>query len=184
MDYDFAQSFEKLSGVAHKVDSEKAAAEKIATICQEQDAHCIALAGLPASLVSQIEACCSDLTILKEPYRSEELPGTIDKADLGVTGISFAMAQSGTMVEVTTNDATRLVSSLPKTHIGILQAEDIVDKYHDGAERIREVSDRDDRNLVITFISGPSRTGDIELILSLGVHGPAACHAVIIDKQN
>ncbi|MFH2129661.1 MAG: lactate utilization protein [bacterium] len=184
MEFDFAKSFQKLSGVAHKVGSEKAAAEKIAAICQEKDAKCIALAGLPTSLVSLIEAACSDLTILKEPYRSEELPNAIDKADLGVTGIAFAMAQSGTMVEVTTNDASRLVSSLPKTHIGILQAEDIVDKYHDGSKRMREVTSQHDRNLVITFISGPSRTGDIELILSLGVHGPAACHAVIIDKQN
>jgi len=184
MEYEFAECFEKLSGVAHKVDSEKAAAEKIAAICQEQDARCIALAGLPDSLVSQIEGLCSDLTVLKEPYATNELPGAIDKADLGVTGIAFAMAQSGTMVEATTNDATRLVSSLPRTHIGILHAEDIVDKYHDGAARLREVTEKNDSNLVITFISGPSRTGDIELILSLGVHGPAACHAVIIDTQN
>ncbi|NQU63998.1 MAG: lactate utilization protein [SAR324 cluster bacterium] len=182
MDFDFAKSFEKLSGVAHKVDSEKAAAEKIAIICQEQDAKCIALAGLSASLISQIEASCSNLMILKEPYRAEELPGAIDKADLGITGIAFAMAQSGTMVEVTTNDANRLVSSLPRTHIGVLQAADIVDKYHDGSQRMREVTAQHDSNLVITFISGPSRTGDIELILSLGVHGPASCHAVIIDK--
>ena len=184
MEYDFAQCFEKLSGVAHKVDSEKAAAEKIATICQEQDAKSIALAGLTESRVSQIEASCSGMTILKEPYASNELPGAIDKADLGITGIAFAMAQSGTMVEVTTNDANRLVSSLPRTHIGILQAEDIVDKYHDGSQRMREVTAQHESNLVITFISGPSRTGDIELILSLGVHGPASCHAVIIDNQN
>ena len=182
MEFDFAESFEKLSGVTHRVDSEKAAAEKIASVCQEQDAKCIALAGLPESMISLIEASCSNMTIIKEPYAADALPGTIDKADIGVTGIAFAMAQSGTMVEVTTNDATRLVSSLPRTHIGVLQAENIVNAYHDGAELIRKVTEEYDNNLVITFISGPSRTGDIELILSLGVHGPAAAHAVIIEN--
>jgi L-lactate dehydrogenase complex protein LldG len=180
--FDFAESFGKLSGVAHMAPSETAAAEAIVTIFKTKQARCVALAGLPASLLAAIEKGCDGITVLKEPFPADELPGAIDRADVGVTGITFAIAQSGTLVETSTNDAVRLVSSLPRTYIGVLRAEDIVDKFHDGAQRIRRIVQQHDRNLVLSFISGPSRTGDIELKLTLGVHGPEEAHAVIIGR--
>jgi L-lactate dehydrogenase complex protein LldG len=180
--FDFAASFGKLSGVAHTVASEAAAAEAIVAIFKARQARCVALAGLPASLVAAIEKGCQGITLLKEPYCADTLPGAIDRADAGVTGIAFAIAQSGTLVEAATNDAVRLVSGLPRTYIGVLRSEDIVDKFHDGAQRVRRLVQQHDRNLVISFISGPSRTGDIELKLTLGVHGPEEAHAVIIES--
>ena len=178
--FDFSECFGKLSGVAHPVASESAAVEKIVSILNTKKARCVALAGLSASLVAAIEERCDGITVLKEPYAADTLPGAIDTADVGVTGIAFAIAQSGTLVETATNDAVRLVSGLPRTYIGVLRAEDIVDKFHDGAARIRRIVQQHDQNLVISFISGPSRTGDIELKLTLGVHGPEEAHAVII----
>jgi len=180
--FDFTECFAKLSGVAHTVPSEVAAAEKIISIFKDKKAQCVALAGLTAEMVSAIEAGCQGITVLKEPYAADTLPGAIDKADVGVTGIAFAIAQSGTLVETSTNDAVRLVSGLPRTYVGVLRAEDIVDKFHDGAARVRQVVQQHDQNLVISFISGPSRTGDIELKLTLGVHGPEEAHAVIIES--
>jgi L-lactate dehydrogenase complex protein LldG len=179
--FDFTECFEKLSGVVHKVASESAAAETIVSIFKTKQARCVALAGLPASLVGAIEEGCQGITVLKEPYPADALPGAIDGANVGVTGIEFAIAQSGTLVETATNDAVRLVSALPRTYIGVLRAEDIVDKFHEGAARIRRIMEKHEGNLVISFISGPSRTGDIELKLTLGVHGPEDAHAVIID---
>lgn len=185
MAFDFASRFEKLSGIVHRVDSEAAAAATIAQICQTSQAGCIALAGLSPPLVALIkEACeqpCPELDILTEPFAAADLPLAIDRADIGVTSISFAIAQSGTMVEVADNDAIRLVSSLPRIHIGLLQAEDIIEHYHDSAGRIRATIADHPENLVLSFISGPSRTGDIELKLTLGVHGPEEAHCVIID---
>lgn len=180
--FNFVESFGKLSGVAHSVTSETTAAEQIVSIFKSKEARCVALAGLPPSLVAAIEERCKGITVLKAPYAADALPGAIDKAEVGVTGIEFAIAQSGTLVETTTNDAVRLVSGLPRTYIGVLRAEDIVDKFHDAAARIRRIVKLYDRNLVISFISGPSRTGDIELKLTLGVHGPEEAHAVIIGR--
>ena len=85
-------------------------------------------------------------------------------------------------MEVATNDAVRLVSALPRTYIGVLRQRDIVDRYADAAARVRSIVALHDRHLVISFISGPSRTGDIELKLTLGVHGPEQAHAVIINE--
>ncbi len=180
--FDFAACFAQLSGQAHRVADETEAARTILSICASANARRVALAGLPASLETAIEAGCDGLELLKPPYAADTLPDAIDTADVGVTGIEFAIAQSGTLVEVTTDDAVRLVSSLPRTYIGVLRAEDIVDKFADGAARIRQTVQRYEKNLVISFISGPSRTGDIELKLTLGVHGPEAAHAVIIGS--
>ena len=181
MDYSFSERFEKLSGIAHQAASEEEAAGIIASICSHKNGRCVALAGLSGKLAGHIRECCEPGTkILEEPYDDPSLPAVIDSADIGVTGISFAIAQSGTMVEISTNDSTRLVSSLPDTYIGILYAEDIIDRYYDGAALIRKIVSKHERNLVISFISGPSRTGDIELKLTLGVHGPEEAHAIII----
>lgn len=181
MDFSFSERFEKLSGISHKAATEVEAAGIIAAICSRKNGGCIALSGLPGQLAAHIRECCGpEITILEEPYDHPSLPAVIDAADIGVTGISFAIAQSGTMVEISTNDTTRLVSSLPDTYIGVLYAEDIIDHYYDGAELIRKIISEHDRNLVISFISGPSRTGDIELKLTLGVHGPEEAHAIII----
>ncbi len=182
--YSFAECFEKLSGVAHAVSSEQAAADEIVSICNSQDAKCLALAGLPESLVRAIEDRGAGMKMLKAPYPAETLPAAIDEADVGVTGIAFAIAQSGTLVEVSTDDAVRLVSGLPRTYIGVLHANDIVNRFDEGAARIRDIVKPHDENLVISFISGPSRTGDIELKLTLGVHGPGEAHVVIIGNQN
>ena len=168
--------------MAHAVSSETAAADKIVSIFRTKKARRVALAGLSASLVTEIEKRCDGITVLKEPYAADTLPDAIDAADVGVTGIDFAIAQSGTLVEAATNDVVRLISGLPRTYIGVLRAEDIVDKYEDGAARVRQIVQQHDENLVISFISGPSRTGDIELKLTLGVHGPEDAHAVVIGS--
>lgn len=184
MDFDFDSRFEKLSGIVHRVDSEAGAAQKIDEICQGQKCECLALAGLNSSLQSRIESLCKDISILKEPYVPETVVSDIDRADVGVTGISFAIAQSGTMVEISTNDTTRLVSGLPRTYIGVFTSDTIIDKYNDSATRIRQITRDNPENLVISFISGPSRTGDIELKLTLGVHGPEEAHAIIINSTS
>lgn len=178
--FDFAECFEKLSGVAHSVSSEADAAEAIVSIFKSKNADCVALAGLSEALVTEIESRCQGITVMKEPYAADTLPDAIDGVHVGVTGIDFAIAQSGTLVEAATNDVVRLISGLPRTYIGVLHAQDIVDKFDDGAARLRQVVQQHDENLVISFISGPSRTGDIELKLTLGVHGPEDAHAVII----
>lgn len=181
--YDFAERFEAVAGVAHVVASGAEAVDAISEIVQSVNAGCIALAGLPGSLAKDIEARCSHLEVLQEPYAAHDLPGAVDAADVGITGVAFGIAQTGTLVEVSTNDAVRLVSALPRTYIGVLHQGDIVDRYEDAAARVRRIAAQHDQHLVISFISGPSRTGDIELKLTLGVHGPEQAHAVIIAER-
>jgi len=93
----------------------------------------------------------------------------------------FAIAFTGAIVEVSTNDAGRLVSSLPRVHVALLPAAQIVPALEDAAPRLRQIYRDHRQHCNITFISGPSRTADIEMRLFLGVHGPQAAYVVLCD---
>lgn len=178
----FVCSFEAVAGVAHVAATVVDAADTVLEIIAEKRARVLALANLPDRIVDDVarRAVEAGIDVLKEPYPAESLPGLIDKADVGVTGMRFGIAQTGTLVEVAVNDAVRLVSALPRTHIGVVCASDLVEHYNDAAPLIRAIFTEHSRNCVVSFMSGPSRTGDIELKLTLGVHGPESAHAIIL----
>ncbi|MCC6794195.1 MAG: lactate utilization protein [Candidatus Hydrogenedentes bacterium] len=177
----FTKAFEKVSGVAHVARSIAEVPEIVRRVAEERNAKCVAIANLPYELSKSIAASFdSNMDILTEPYEASALPGTIDRANVGVTGIAFGIAQTGTLVEIATNDAVRLVSALPRTHIGVVHAADLVARYDDAAPRVRALFTDNPANCVVSFLSGPSRTGDIELKLQLGVHGPESAHAIVV----
>ena len=84
-------------------------------------------------------------------------------------------------MEFAVDDANRLVSVLPLVHIGLFRAADIVENLTDAADPIRNFYIENARNATVSFISGPSRTADIEMRLIHGVHGPAETHTVIVN---
>jgi L-lactate dehydrogenase complex protein LldG len=180
---EFIRAYTAVSGFAHRVAGEIEAARTIADIAGATATKRIALAQLSPSLTGQTETACAacGIEVLKEPFSAESLPHVIDQCSVGVTGIAKAIAQTGTLIEVSTNDAVRLVSALPRTHIGVVRASDILEELADAAAHVRASFEANPRNCVVSFLSGPSRTGDIEMILTLGVHGPEAAHAIIIE---
>lgn len=181
----FIESFHAVRGHAHAVANESGAVDAVARIVRDAAATCIALAALPDRLASAIKTRLESegVEVMGPTYESATLPLALDRPTIGITGAAFGIAQTGTLAEVCTDDAVRLVSGLPRTHIGIVWADDLVDTLHDAAPRLRELLMRHDRNVTVSFLSGPSRTGDIELVLTLGVHGPEIAHAIIIGDD-
>jgi iron-sulfur cluster protein len=106
-------------------------------------------------------------------------------ADVGITGANIAVAESGTIVMVTNEGNDRLVSTLPPVHIAVVGVDKIVPTLDDALE-ILKVLPRNATGQKLTsyvsFITGPSRTGDIELTLVTGVHGPREVHIVLLDN--
>lgn len=182
----FAQQFESLKGHAHFATSVEDAARIAATICEKNRARCLALGECRSEFSSSLVAHLAnhDIEVLTPPYASKDLPSAIDRADVGISECAFAIVETGTLVEVATDDAFRLVSSLPSAHIAITWEEEFVERLFDASARLRSIFEEHDKNCVVSFISGPSRTGDIELKLTLGVHGPREAHAIIITKDS
>lgn len=180
----FANAFTNLRGHIHRAGSWTDAAQVLIKVCANAGADRIATAQLPSELDIALAnlASTAALEVLRPPYDSTQLPGTIDRAGVGATGIDFAIAETATLVEVSRNDATRLVSGLPRTHVGVVSARHLVRGLFDAAPRMRAILNAYPTDCVISFLSGPSRTGDIELRLTLGVHGPENAHVLILDS--
>ncbi len=176
----FKTAFEAVSGHAHIVQNDAEAAAKIAEIVQAAGAGRIAFAELPEAFIDAAAAHCGAMEVLRPPYASATAIAEIDQVHVGITGANFGIAETGTLAEVVFDDASRLCSSLPRTHIGVVRARDLVPTLRGSAERMNQLYAAHPENIMISYISGPSRTGDIEMILTLGVHGPEYAHAILI----
>jgi L-lactate dehydrogenase complex protein LldG len=121
------------------------------------------------------------MELLKPPFNNADLPKAFDSIQAGISWAAFAIAETGAIVEFTTDDSLRLVTALPLVHISLLRASDLIATLKEAASPIRNFYEANSLNATVSFISGPSRTADIEMRLILGVHGPAETHAIIVN---
>lgn len=99
-------------------------------------------------------------------------------AELGITGSDWGIALSGTVVMKSDPLRGRAVSLLPPRHLAFIESTKIRNNL---SEVLEEVSALGTPPAAIELISGPSRTSDIEMDLSIGVHGPIEVYVVVID---
>jgi L-lactate dehydrogenase complex protein LldG len=100
--------------------------------------------------------------------------------EVGITRAQAAIAETGTLVLDSSCERNRLVSVVPPVHIAIVAASRI---YPTLADVLAMLQNGKELSPAITFITGPSRTADIELTLTIGVHGPQELY-VIIDETS
>ena len=98
--------------------------------------------------------------------------------DLGITAAQFGIAETGTLVLESEKEFNRLASLVPPVHICLLEAKNIRRTLGETLAILEQ-----DLSRAITFITGPSRTSDIELTLAIGVHGPAELYVILIEKE-
>ena len=97
---------------------------------------------------------------------------------VGVTGVYCALAETGTLMMASGPDTPATVSLLPETHVAVVPVERIVGVMEDGWDLARAEFGLLPR--AVNFISGPSRTADIEQTIVLGAHGPYRVHIVVV----
>ncbi|MDT8440069.1 MAG: lactate utilization protein [Desulfuromonadales bacterium] len=96
----------------------------------------------------------------------------------GLTGANFAIAATGTVVLESTDEDVRLASTLPEQHFVILDPRKIVADSRAAAPTLRAFHEGSPR-CYLAWITGPSRTADIERVLTIGVHGPRDLHVLL-----
>jgi L-lactate dehydrogenase complex protein LldG len=104
--------------------------------------------------------------------------GAKDDDPVGVTGAFAAIAETGTLVLASGPDTPASVSLLPETHVAVLEARRIVPHMEDAWALARAEFGQLPR--AINFVSGPSRTADIDQTIVLGAHGPYRVHIVLV----
>jgi len=135
-------------------------------------AHCIVTTDVTDSLNQII----TDLKAERIAH-SDNPPNAHDifHFDVGISTVQAAIAETGTLVLDSACERHRLVSLVPPVHIAIVNASAIVETLGDALTLLqkKEISP------AITFITGPSRTADIELTLAIGVHGPQELYVIV-----
>lgn len=115
----------------------------------------------------------------------KELRQSFINADMGITGANIGIASTGTLVLVSNEGNARLVSTLPPIHVAVVGVEKIVPSLDEATEVLKLLAPSatgQKSSVYVSFTTGPSRSADIELSLSIGVHGPKEVHVVLIDN--
>ena len=180
----FAAELEKLSGVVHRVPDEAGAVAAVLALVEARgatrvlawDDRWLQPEGIGNSLRARgvtLEPCWLPAA---GPERAARLQA-LDAVPVGLTGAFAALADTGSVVVVSGPGRGRIASLMPPTHIAVVRAEQLFPSLghflvaNAGAAEIGS-------NMVV--ITGPSRTGDIEGTLVLGVHGPGDLHVVLV----
>ena len=175
----FCARLESVGGHCHIAPDDDAAARTLMAIIADlkarQAGKRIALSDSPtvARLARDIDS--DEIDVCPAPH-------DLFNYDVGITATQAAIAETGTLVLVAENERHRLVSLLPPVHIAIVHARNVVLTIADALSQLR-CDDPQEMSRAITFITGPSRTADIELTLTVGVHGPKELYVIVIDDR-
>ncbi len=118
---------------------------------------------------------CRNIEVYTKPT---DIAAHADTADIGISGVEFGVAETGSVFQDGYAIATRLVTILPPLHVVFLPSANIVPGITEAFEIIAKNFDRG----YVGFITGPSRTADIERVLTIGVHGPGRFAIIAVDE--
>jgi L-lactate dehydrogenase complex protein LldG len=138
-------------------------------------ARYLAARALPGEAVASpqlagLDWAAAGLRVASRPAGGDDLTG--------ITGVFCALAETGTLVLLSGADTPASNSLLPETHIALVPMARIVPGMEEAFDLIR--AECGDLPRALNFISGPSRTGDIEQTLVLGAHGPYRVHILVV----
>lgn len=172
----FRQALEAVAGRCLVVRDEAEAAAVLRQIAEQRNSQRVAVSDSPlAGRVTNRAALSSEVL---EHAAAE----TLFDCDLGVTGAQWGVAETGTLVLESDAERHRLASLVPSAHVALVEARYIRQTL---GEVLQAINERGEGGLsrAVTFITGPSRTSDIELTLAIGVHGPAELYVVVIGGE-
>ena len=122
-------------------------------------------------------------TIAWEETKSRaDLREQIIQSGMGITGADYAVSETGSVVIVPRRGLSRLVSLVPPIHIALVRPPDLVATLDDVFlfRRLEYYRSGGAPDRYLNFITGPSRTADIEQRLVVGVHGPKEVHLILL----
>ena len=140
----------------------------------------LARENLPPKVVMAPDAALAALPWESQPLLKIARRAARDGDKVSITPAFAGIAETGTLLLRSGPDGPTTLNFLPDTHIVLLPAERIVGSYEEGWDLLRATGDAMPRT--VNYITGPSRSGDIEQTMQLGAHGPLRLHIVIVDS--
>jgi L-lactate dehydrogenase complex protein LldG len=120
----------------------------------------------------------TDLPSVKTGFTDrDQLRAACAVADFGITGADYALADTGSLVMLSSQREARMISLLPPVHIAVVPRGNLLTGLD---ELYTLLPNPAAETSSMVFITGPSRTADIEQILVRGVHGPGEIHVIVV----
>ncbi len=136
----------------------------------------MAAPGLSGAAAEYMARLCAENGIKLVENLREYAPGI----DVGFTVANCGIADTATAILATNNDNESLATMISEINIMVLPVSKIKRTSHDLSEELTELMNRPG---MVSFISGCSRTGDIELVMALGAHGPLEAHFLLLEDM-
>ena len=175
----FKQKLEAVSGECYRVSTEEEAGKLIGKILNEKGVQTVALLEGEVSQKGNFKGQLNSLglKVMTDHYR-EVTPD----AHAGITQVTYAIAELGTLVQADAdaNVDQRLCSTLVPIHVAVVRTSMLQPTL---AETMSLIHSFPQIPGFVGFITGPSRTSDIERVLTIGVHGPKELVVVFVDDQ-
>ena len=170
MEWDVVARFrERALGLASTVDEVDALAAVPAAVARYLQAASLPLAAVCWKELSTLDWRGAGITVEARGARASDL--------VGVTGAFCAIAETGTLMTLSGRNTPPTVSLLPETHVAVVHRSRIVRGMEEAWQLARAELKQVPR--AVNFISGPSRTADIEQTVTLGAHGPYRVHLIL-----
>jgi L-lactate dehydrogenase complex protein LldG len=171
MEWDPVARFrERALGLASTVDEVDTLAAIPATVARYLKANSLPFAAVCWAEFAALDWRAAGIEIAVREARETDL--------VGITGAFCAIAETGTLMTMSGRDTPATASLLPETHIAVVRKSRIVRGMEEAWQLMRDEIVAPPR--AITFISGPSRTADIEQTVTLGAHGPYRVHIILV----
>jgi L-lactate dehydrogenase complex protein LldG len=191
----FQAEWEKVSGVAHCVASREELEAVFKAVLVQAETHAIALSRNPILDELRIADLLAKLNKFVTTWNGGKgSEGTNFLSDFtkasfgagaGITGVDYVLAESGTLVLSSATEGAQVASLAPPIHIALYRRSQLVGSLDDVLAKlpISSSPNQPTAGRSVVFITGTSRTADIEQILIRGVHGPREVHAILVEDS-
>jgi len=198
---DFRTAAEKVSAIVSEVSSLDQALDYAVQLCDRKEACQLLIWGCEAPLSTPAHALCDQKQqkLIAAPaldevtkkslaercakhgigFVADSLREHMAGIDIGLTLADFGIAETGTLVIDSSSEAVRLATMVSEVHVAVLPRSRIRATALDLEDELRALMKRAPN--YAAFITGASRTADIERVLALGVHGPLELHILILE---
>lgn len=197
----FTEKAEAVSAVVQNVSSMDEALEYLVTLCEGKEACKVLISGCELPLSENAKDLCDDKQrkIIAAPGLDTETDAKLTGlcldngfqyvnhgmraygagVDIGFTVADMGIAETGTLVIDSSDEDLRLATMLSEYHVCVLPKSSIVQDSYDCEQLLVEKMKKQVN--FTAFITGASRTADIERVLALGVHGPLELHILLLE---
>ena len=172
------QKAEAVQAVVSMVKSFEDCCRYAAEMTRKQDGKTLISPGLENETLITLKAACDASGIQLLPMSARESIRSIHTA---LTFADWGIAETGTLVLKSTSENLRIATMLSEVHIAILPVSNIYGDAMALEDKMLEFQKSGPGYLA--FITGPSRTADIERVLTIGVHGPKELHILIMEDK-